>query len=434
MEAAYIVEELTAPAGYLNSGYRQEIVLKECRVHTVTVSNYQRPSLKIVKKDKVTAAPLPDATFRVSWNNGADYQDVTTDEKGEAVIPGLNDGWYTITETAAPEGYLFDSAPHQLLLAPGEDSVIELFNEKKPSLTITKVDSVTNTPLRYAKFRIESKTGESVSLVGEYVSDADGIVRLDNITPGRYLITEITAPDGYNIDNAAHEVTIESGQAYSLEFTNTAKLPIYIQKVDDKGNPLMGAKFKVTTMNGAMVGTVTTGRTGYAIIPYAEPGWYVVEEIAAPDGYILSSSPVNVEVKSGRPAQVEFVNTAKPQLTGGKTVTVEWENRWLLPELAGKHELPNDCFSVLPSTGELVFIVMGEKGYYPSGKSTPDRDMNRQIASAYNALTGVTRGQEEAMLAGSLHGLDKPAACPWKYDQHGNPRPPQPKRKEQPER
>jgi uncharacterized surface anchored protein len=110
-------------------------------------------------------------------------------------------------------------------------------------------------------------------------------------------------------------VTIESGQAYQIEFNNTAQSPIYIQKVDDKGNPLMGAKFKVTTMNGAMVGTVTTGRTGYAIIPYAEPGWYVVEEIQAPDGYILSSTPVNVEVKSGKPAQEEFVNVRKPQLT-----------------------------------------------------------------------------------------------------------------------
>ena len=67
-------------------------------------------------------------------------------------------------------------------------------------------------------------------------------------------------------------------------------------------------------MNGAMVGEVETGRTGYAIIPYAEPGWYVVEEIQAPDGYILSETPVNIEVKSGKPATVEFVNYARPGL------------------------------------------------------------------------------------------------------------------------
>lgn len=110
-----------------------------------------------------------------------------------------------------------------------------------------------------------------------------------------------------------------------------------------------------------------------------------------------------------------------------------YDNRYLLPELAGQHELPNDCFSVLPSTGELIFIVMGEKGYYPSGKSTSDPNMNRQIAVASNTLLGVTRAQEEAMLAGSMFGWNTPAAKPWHYDKDGNPRPPQPK-KDAPER
>ena len=96
------------------------------------------------------------------------------------------------------------------------------------------------------------------------------------------MLTEIATPAGFNIDVEVYEITVESGQAYQLEITNTPKSPIYIQKVDDKGNPLMGAQFRVTTMNGAMVGTVTTGHTGYAIIPYAEPGWYVIEETTQP--------------------------------------------------------------------------------------------------------------------------------------------------------
>ena len=310
----YIVEELEPPEGYLNSGYRQEIVLKESRVHTLTVADSKMPALEIVKKDKVTGAFLKGATFRVSWNNGADYRDVTTGRDGKATLTGLKDGWYTILETNAPEGYLLDTDAHQILLEAGKSGVIELFNEAKPSLTILKLDSVTKTPLQYAKFRIEQKTEAGLKLVGEYATDADGMVRLENIAPGRYLITEIVAPDGYNIDTATHEVTIEFGQAYKVELTNTPKSPIYIQKVDENGEPLAGAKFRVSTMNGAMVGTVTSGRTGYAIIPYAEPGWYVVEEVQAPNGYVLSSTPINVEVKSGRPAQVEFVNYQKPML------------------------------------------------------------------------------------------------------------------------
>ena len=76
---------------------------------------------------------------------------------------------------------------------------------------------------------------------------------------------------------------------------------------------------------------------------------------------------------------------------------------------------------------------MGEKGYYPQGQSTADPVMNRQIATAKNALLGVTRAQEEAMLAGSMFGFDKPAAKPWNYDMKGKPRLPQ-RNKKDPER
>jgi hypothetical protein len=123
----------------------------------------------------------------------------------------------------------------------------------------------------------------------------------------------------------------------------------------------------------------------------------------------------------------------KPSGSDYDIYCMAYNNRWLLPELAGKHELPNNCFSVLPSTGELISIVMGKRGYFPSDKSTSDREINRQIASTSNALLGVTRGQEEAMLAGSLFGWNTPAARPWKYDPDGKPRIQPPKRSE-PER
>lgn len=339
----YTVTEVRQPTGYLMPTEQiPEIELVSGKTSEITVYNHLKPSLTILKKDKVTGEVLPGATFRISWNNGSDYRDVTTKDDGKAVISDLSDGWYTIVETQAPEGYLLDSTPHQVLLEGGTSRTIELFNEAKPSLKILKVDNVTKTPLQYAKFKIERKTDSGNVLVGEYVSDASGIVMLEDIEPGRYLITEIQAPDGYNIDTSTHEITIEFARAYELEFTNTPKSPLYIQKVDEKGNPLIGAKFKVTTMNGAMVGTVESGRTGYAIIPYAEPGWYVVEEIQAPDGYILSNTPVNVEVKSGRPAQVEFVNYKAPGL------------RILKLDTDTREPLIGAKFKIAKASGELV--------------------------------------------------------------------------------
>ena len=107
-----------------------------------------------------------------------------------------------------------------------------------------------------------------------------------------------------------------------------------------------------------------------------------------------------------------------------------YDNRYLLPELAGKHELPVSCYSLLPSTGELIHIERGRYSYCRAYSSTLYPDINRAIADENNAHFGITRAQEEAMLAGSLFGWSVPAAKPWMYELDGTPRSIQPKQKE----
>lgn len=110
-----------------------------------------------------------------------------------------------------------------------------------------------------------------------------------------------------------------------------------------------------------------------------------------------------------------------------------FDNRYLLPELAGKHELPEKCFSVLPSTGERILIWRGQSDYDSFDTGVTDRAVIRAEVDKDNARWGVTRAQEEAMLAGSMFGWNTPAAKPWHYDKDGNPRLPQQKKNE-PER
>lgn len=110
-----------------------------------------------------------------------------------------------------------------------------------------------------------------------------------------------------------------------------------------------------------------------------------------------------------------------------------FDNRYLLPELAGKHDLPDVCYSVLPSTGELISISRYEKGYSRCDGSKPNPEGNRFFADTSNKIFGITRAQEAAMLAGSMFGWDVPAAKPWKYDKDGKPRP-LPQKKDEPER
>jgi len=111
-----------------------------------------------------------------------------------------------------------------------------------------------------------------------------------------------------------------------------------------------------------------------------------------------------------------------------------YDNRWLLPELAGKHDLPSYCFSMLPSSGEMIRIVRGESGCHPCNSAGLSPETVRFKVNDENQLRHITRAQEEAMLAGSLFGWDTPAAKPWHYDQNGKPRLQNQPKKNEPER
>lgn len=80
--------------------------------------------------------------------------------------------------------------------------------------------------------------------------------------------------------------------------------------------------------------------------------------------------------------------------------------------------LPEKCFSYLESTGEVIVIQKGERGYTPTdsyGKNmTP-----REAVNKLNEALGVTRAQEEAMVAGSMFGWAVPGADPKNYDAEG---------------
>ena len=84
-----------------------------------------------------------------------------------------------------------------------------------------------------------------------------------------------------------------------------------------------------------------------------------------------------------------------------------------------RSDLPEVCYSILPSTGDVIIIKRGESGYYRSEYSTEDKAFNREFANDRNANLGVSKAQVEAMLAGSMYGWDVPAADPKSYDENG---------------
>lgn len=78
--------------------------------------------------------------------------------------------------------------------------------------------------------------------------------------------------------------------------------------------------------------------------------------------------------------------------------------------------LPELCFTVIKSTGELACIKRGEMGYYRSDWNTSDRAQNEELAAEQNERLGVTEAQRRAMEIGSMCGWNVPGADPKRYE------------------
>lgn len=86
-----------------------------------------------------------------------------------------------------------------------------------------------------------------------------------------------------------------------------------------------------------------------------------------------------------------------------------------------RSSLPQQCFSLLPSTGEIIAIERGVRGYSTMGVVVSEGKTNREAVDAANKVSGVTRAQEAAMLAGSMFGWTTPGADPKNYNEDGTP-------------
>lgn len=84
-----------------------------------------------------------------------------------------------------------------------------------------------------------------------------------------------------------------------------------------------------------------------------------------------------------------------------------------------RSSLPDKCYSILESTGDIIIIQKGEKGYYHIDVTEGTKEENRAFVDGQNAKLGVSKAQAEAMKAGSMFGWAVPAADPQNYDANG---------------
>ena len=288
-EGYYTVVETVAPAGYVLDPTEHSIYIDPYDPATsadpqLTITNKAKPHLRITKLDAETMQPLSDTTFEV-YRDASLIGTYTTDLYGQILLSDLQPGTYLVREIAVKPGYVVDTTPQQIEIVAGrEDYALTFLNAQKPGIRILKLDSETMTPLAGAKFRVTAVGG---SFSHEYVSDAHGEVELTDLEPGAYTIEEISAPEGYLINDARRTVQIQAGEDARFVFTDTKKPTLVIRKLDAAtGTPLIGATFSIARIGdeGHFLDRITDV-SGQIRLDGMEPGMYSVRELIAPAGY-----------------------------------------------------------------------------------------------------------------------------------------------------
>ncbi|WP_373262268.1 SpaA isopeptide-forming pilin-related protein [Hungatella hathewayi] len=166
---------------------------------------------------------------------------------------------------------------------------------EKPSIIISKQDITTKEELPGASLVV---TKEDV-VIDEWVSTSEKH-EIKDLEDGTYVLTEVTAPDGYEVAESI-TFTVENGKVPSSEvimYDAPICENIIISKQDaTTKKELPGAKLELYK-DGVMIDTFIS-TTEVHVIASPSDGTYVLKEITAPKGYEIAES-ITFEVKDGK--------------------------------------------------------------------------------------------------------------------------------------
>ena len=282
----------------------------------------------IAGEDIITA----DGTVRA--NAGDIVAEIATDENGYAETDPLYLGKYEIKEIQAPDGYALNGESQFIELTYAGQEVeirdtvnISFVNEYQGvEITLSKLmeqdglfdignsDEYTN--VRFGLFAAEALTAADGTgipadgLISEISLDENMTAKFDVQLPfGKYYVQEIGTDEHYVLNGEKYLVTFEYQgqdiQTVSIDcgtFENRLKRgKIEGIKTNESGDPLENALFGLFAMdctefteeNALMTAkSDDKGCFSFDDIPYGE---YVIREIKAPDGYILSDETFSLK-------------------------------------------------------------------------------------------------------------------------------------------
>ncbi len=203
---------------------------------------------EFIKTDVFTGELVPNCTFEITNSDGEVIVNAKTDGEGKF---SLNLDWFEEGETyfykeiSAPGIYDLNTEPHEFKIEFDENGELiktEVENRRKTrDLLIRKTDAETGEALQGCVFtiamvnedgtqKVNAKTGEPIYLVENAVTDEKGEYYIEDAPMGTYMFTEITPPEGYELDEdlTGYTFTLDenSPELTIFEVTNTGDIAV----------------------------------------------------------------------------------------------------------------------------------------------------------------------------------------------------------------
>ena len=287
--------ETSAPDGYCVDPTPKSVyvdVTEGDREYTVAAINYEKPGMKIIKRDAMSGKPIAGAVFSVKSVTGSYSTSVTTGTDGSATLSAIPAGVYVVREESVPEPYIVTNTEQTVALRPGKTSEVTFVDYEKPGLEIVKKNIANGEPIEGVTYRIEQIDG---SFSTSATTDNHGRIFLDSVPVGTFKVTEINVPSHVILCPIPQEVALKPGETSTVTFFNALKPSLEIRKVDSvTGDSVKGAKFQIWyasnhTDTGELndLGVHYTDESGKIILPEVKDGWYKVTELEPASGYTI---------------------------------------------------------------------------------------------------------------------------------------------------
>ena len=310
--------ETSAPDGYCVDPTPKSVyvdVTEGDREYTVAAVNYEKPDMKIIKRDAMSGKPIVGTVFSVKSVTGSYSTSVTTGTDGSATLSAIPAGVYVVREESVPEPYIVTNTEQTVALRPGKTSEVTFVDYEKPGLEIVKKNIANGEPIEGVTYRIEQIDGNFSTSA---TTDNHGRIFLDSVPVGTFKVTEINVPNHVILCPIPQEVALKAGETSTVTFFNALKPSLEIRKVDSvTGDPVKGAKFQIWygsnhTDTGELndLGTYFSDASGKIILPEIKDGWYKVTELEPASGYAIKE-PATQEcfISGGESKVLTFENT-----------------------------------------------------------------------------------------------------------------------------